>query len=189
MARTLRAHVYTLTLPNPPSRLPPPSVRCLPFLRFPSTLFFLRELSPSRNREKSRRGRDRVRVYSADIFGDWNWTGIGLEFDWNSSRFSEGPRSGGERGLELVEFQSIGTGIGDWNWWNSSRLALELYRPMDGPVRDITGLLGWRRLFRAVRHIGRKSTTWTPSAPRRPSWTPAKGARGARVGGGVSDVQ
>ena len=25
-----------------------------------------------------------------------------------------------------------------------------------GPVRDITGLLGWRRLFRAVRHIGRK---------------------------------
>ena len=25
-----------------------------------------------------------------------------------------------------------------------------------GPVRDIIGLLGWRRLFRVVRHIGPK---------------------------------
>ena len=25
-----------------------------------------------------------------------------------------------------------------------------------GPVRGIIGRLGWRRLFRAVRHIGRK---------------------------------
>ena len=25
-----------------------------------------------------------------------------------------------------------------------------------GPVRDVIGLVGWRRLFLAVRHIGRK---------------------------------
>ena len=25
-----------------------------------------------------------------------------------------------------------------------------------GPVRDVIGLVGWRGLFRAVRHIGRK---------------------------------
>ena len=41
-----------------------------------------------------------------------------------------------------------------------------------GPVRDVIGLVGWRRLFLAVRHIRRKWATCTPSMPRRPSWTP-----------------
>ena len=66
MARTVRAHVrattpHTTGPPFPPtSAAYPPSVRCLLFLRFPPTPFFLREFSPSRNREKSQRGRDRV---------------------------------------------------------------------------------------------------------------------------------
>ena len=34
-----------------------------------------------------------------------------------------------------------------------------------GPVRDVIGPVGWRRLFLAVRHIGRKWATCTPSVP------------------------
>ena len=40
-----------------------------------------------------------------------------------------------------------------------------------GLVWGVIGLVGWRRLFQAVRHIGRKWATCTPSAPRRPSRT------------------
>ena len=68
-----------------------------------------------------------------------------------------------------------------------------------GPVRDVIGLVGWRRLFLAVRHIGRKWATCTPSVPPEALMDPAdpwgtlgahvveaKGARGARIGGGVT---
>ena len=68
-----------------------------------------------------------------------------------------------------------------------------------GPVRDVIGPVGWRRLFLAVRHIGRKWATCTPSVPPEALMDPAdpwgtlgahvveaKGARGARIGGGVT---
>ena len=49
-----------------------------------------------------------------------------------------------------------------------------------GPVRDIIGRLGGCRLFQAVRHIGRKWATCTPSVLQGASWTPrARGARSA----------
>ena len=48
--------------------------------------------------------------------------------------------------------------------------------------KRIVGLVGWRGLFQAVRHIGRKWATCTPSAPPRPPWTPqTHGARSART--------
>ena len=51
-----------------------------------------------------------------------------------------------------------------------------------GPVRDIIGLVGWRRLFRAVRHIGRKRATRAPSVLQGPAWTPrTRGACSART--------
>ena len=69
-------------------------------------------------------------------------------------------------------------------------------------MRDVIGPVGWRRLFLAVRHIGRKWATCTPSErapealmdPADPWGTlgahvvEAKGARDARVEGGVSVV-
>jgi len=51
-----------------------------------------------------------------------------------------------------------------------------------GLVRDITGLLGWRRPFRAVRQIGQTWATCTPGMLYRASWTPqSRGARSART--------
>jgi hypothetical protein len=64
-------------------------------------------------------------------------------------------------------------------------------------VRDIIGLLGWHRLFRAVRHIEQKWKTCTPGMlslqglmDPTVSWgtlgthlAAAKGARGARAEG------
>jgi hypothetical protein len=83
-----RAHTCTpplhTTVPALPAYLrclpPPPlsSVRCLLFLLFSRLLSSLESFHPPEIDEKSRRGRDRVRVYSADIFGDWNSTGIRL---------------------------------------------------------------------------------------------------------------
>ena len=51
-----------------------------------------------------------------------------------------------------------------------------------GLVRDIIGLLGWRRPFRAVRHIGQKWTTCTPGMLYKASWVPqSRRARSART--------
>eukprot|EP00964_Phaeocystis_antarctica_P017979 scaffold9982_cov63-Phaeocystis_antarctica.AAC.7 len=51
-----------------------------------------------------------------------------------------------------------------------------------GPVRDIIELLGGRRLFQAVRHIGPKWATCMPGTPQRVSLTPrTRGARSART--------
>ena len=53
-----------------------------------------------------------------------------------------------------------------------------------GPVRGVIGLVGWRGLFQAVRHIGRKWATCTPSAPPRPPCGPHRppwGTLGAHV--------
>ena len=50
-----------------------------------------------------------------------------------------------------------------------------------GLVRDIIGLLGWRRPFRVVRHIGQKWATCTLGRVYQASWTPqSRGARSAR---------
>ena len=51
-----------------------------------------------------------------------------------------------------------------------------------GPVRDIIGRLGGRRLFQAVRHIGRKWAARTPGMLQRVSLSPrTRGARSART--------
>ena len=54
-----------------------------------------------------------------------------------------------------------------------------------GPVRNIIGLLGGRRLIQAVRHIGRIGRKWAtcmPGMPQGVSLTPrTRGARSART--------
>ena len=53
---------YRTDLPTYPHCLPPPSVRCLSFLRFPPTSFLLESFHPSEIDETSRRGRDRTGI-------------------------------------------------------------------------------------------------------------------------------